>query len=343
MPMRPSENEILALVKRVHFEKRCVRWPDNYDMDYRLIPMRGFTAGPDGKLVPNGGDVEWADNGAIKRMGGLRFHTAEKNLADKFSKHLGENTRYLSGGKSRPVEDAPYQITGAPAVTLLNALFDEQLGAKPSNSNAKRNGPLRNSLRQAALTRWNNLFEKRHGRQFGMDNRGVVQDWASKDHDLRRLQLDTLPQLPPLSMSENDALVFRGLLPKPANENRIHFGLPYDVKSASRLSMAADCLKGNGSTGQAAKAQTSEAMLTDSPEDILLLREEKEHFARSKSELTADDVQVVDAFLSAENFIQLGRETGDEGKHERTQERNAQRRVLYVAAKYSEIRDRIAA
>jgi hypothetical protein len=343
MPMRPSENEMSALVKGVHFEKRCVRWPDSYDMDYRLVPKRGFTVGPDGKLVPNGGDVEWADNGAIKRMGGLRFNTADKDLVDKFSKHLGEKTQYLSGGKWRPVNNGEYEITGAAPVTVLNALFDKQLGAVPSNINAKPNGLVRSRLRQSALDRWNKLFKRKHGTDFGIDKCGAVQDWASKNYDLRSLQLDTLPRLPPSSMSENEALVFCGLSPKPANENRIRFGLPYDVKSASRLSMSADGLRGNASTGQAAKAQTSEAMLTDSPEDILLLREEMEHFARSKSELTPDDLNVVESFFSSAHFVQVGRETGDEGKHERTQEKNGQRRVLQVAAKYEAIRDRIAA
>jgi hypothetical protein len=344
--MRPSEDEMMDRIVSVHFEKRYVAVPGSYNMEYRLIPKRGFTVGPDGKLVPNGGDVEWDDkNDAIKRMGHLRFHTANKDLVDKFSKHRGEMTKYVSGGKWRPVNNGEYEITGAaPAVTVLKALFDKELGAVPSNSDAKPNGLLRNRLRQSALDRWNKLFKRKHGRDFGMDDKcGVVQDWASKDYDLRSLQLDTLPELPPLSMSENEALVFCGLPPKPANDNAIRFGLPYDVKSASQLSMSADGLRGNASTGQAAKAQTAMAMLADSPEDILLRREEKEHFDRAKSELTPDDVQVVESFLSAANFIQVGRETGDEGKHKRTQEKNAKRRVLHVAAKLDAISARIAA
>jgi hypothetical protein len=249
MPIRPSENEILARVESgVHFEKR-------------LVAHRDFI-GPDYKLVPKGGDVERDDSGVIKRMGGLRFNTVNKNLADRFSKHRGEMTQYLSGGKWRPIQDTPYQISGGPpSITVLNALFDKQLGAMPSNTNAKPNASIRNSLRQAALCRWNRLFEKLNDRKYGADKDGL-RNWASKDYDLRRLQLDTMPQLPPLSMSETEARMFCGLPPKPANENRICFGLPYRTISGAQLSMAADRLVGNASTGQPAQHPAAAGLLS---------------------------------------------------------------------------------
>jgi hypothetical protein len=341
MEMRPSRNEMSALVKGVHFEKRYVTRPDSYDMDYRLIPKRGFTVGPDGKSVLQGGDVEWADNGAIKRMGGLRFNTADKDLADKFSKHRGEKTQYVSGGQWRWEKDAPYEITGGPpAVTVLNALFDKELGAKRSNSDIKKwTHPERNALGHKAKERWEKLELRLYGSLYGEGN-------VYRHYSERRLQgneLDTLPVLPTASMSVNDALVFCGLEPKPANENRIRFGLPCGTISAAHLSMAASCMKPNAATGKAAKAQSSAAMSPAGPDGILLRREGKERFDRAASELTPDEVKVVESFLSAENLAQVGRETGDEGKHHRTQEINGQRRVLQVAAKFEAIMSRIAA
>lgn len=341
MPMRPSENEMLARVISVHFERRYVARPDSYNMDYRLIPKKGFTVGPDGKSVPLCGDVEFAENGTIKRMGHLRFHMNDKDLADRYSKHRGEMIEYFSGGKFRPVNDASYQITGGPpAVTVLNALFDKELGAKVSNSDLKKWKPAeRSELEQKAETRWEKFEVELYGSVYGEGKERC-------EYYERRLQgteLEAWLILPSVTLTLNEARAFCKLPPVPANENRIRFGLPYDVKSAGRLSMSADGLRGNASTGQTAKAQTATAMLTDSPRDVLLRKEENELRDRAKSELTPDDVQVVESFLSAANFIQVGRETGDEGKHERTQEKNAQLRVLHVAAKLDAISARIAA
>jgi hypothetical protein len=74
---------------------------------------------------------------------------------------------------------------------------------------------------------------------------------------------------------------------------------------------------------------------THNPEDIFLENESRIALSRTISELSSDEIRVLDSPLSAENFAEVGRKTGDEGKHERTQERNGRARILAVATKLS--------
>jgi hypothetical protein len=113
----------------------------------------------------------------------------------------------------------------------------------------------------------------------------------------------------------------------PGNDDHIYSGLPWQIWKPEHL----DCSKG------------SSPLLDDSPEEYLIEKESRRDLCSAKSALSTDEIRVFDSFLCAENLAQLGRETGDEGKHERTQERNAQRRILQVAAKLDANVNRIAA
>jgi hypothetical protein len=104
---------------------------------------------------------------------------------------------------------------------------------------------------------------------------------------------------------------------KPANDNQVHSGLPWVLPAPDYL---------------VTKASPS---LVATPEDLLLENESRAALGAAKSELSSDENQVIESFLSAESLAHVGRETGDEGRHERTQERNGRARILAVAAKLS--------
>jgi hypothetical protein len=84
-------------------------------------------------------------------------------------------------------------------------------------------------------------------------------------------------------------------------------------------------------------------LFAESPEEFLIETHSRKNILAAKSELSADEVLVLDSFLSSRSFAVLGSKTGDEGKDERTQERNGKRRFLEVAAKYSAILTKMAA
>jgi hypothetical protein len=113
----------------------------------------------------------------------------------------------------------------------------------------------------------------------------------------------------------------------PANDSRVYSGLPWKLWRPDYLATS-----GKGSP-----------LFADSPEEFLIETHSRKNILVAKSELSADEVLVLDSFLSSESLAKLGSKTGDEGKHERTQERNGKKRLLQVAAKYSAILDRIAA
>jgi hypothetical protein len=113
----------------------------------------------------------------------------------------------------------------------------------------------------------------------------------------------------------------------PANDNRVYSGLPWKLWRPDYLPTS-----GAGSP-----------LLSDSPEEFFIENHSRKTILAVESELSADEVLVMDLFMSSESFAVLGSKTGDEGKHERTQERNGKQRLLQVAAKYSAILDKIAA
>jgi hypothetical protein len=114
----------------------------------------------------------------------------------------------------------------------------------------------------------------------------------------------------------------------PSNDNRVYSGLPWVLWRPEYV---------------ATKSGAGSPLLVDSPEDFLIEKLSRKLIEATKAELGPEKVLVLDSFLSSESFAVLGSKTGDEGKHERTQERNGKRRFIEVATEFSEISARIAA
>jgi hypothetical protein len=344
--MRPSENEMLSRITGAQFDAA---------VEPRDPTGRYVNQNPKSRIVPMGGDIEYGQvNGLaeslppVSRIGYLRFATHDHDRNNPESLFRGELIGYLSmNGKLHRVKDqagTPYARGGPPAVTVLNSLFDKELGAKVSESNVvKLSVAERCENEQKAQARWTRL-ESELGlchctvRCLG-GNRCRLYNYNSR----RGSRLDALPPLPNPSMSLNAARLFCELELIPANDNAVRFGLPRFTVSASHLSMSADYLKENARTGKVAKVQTSASLLADSPEDILIRNEERRHFADALSKLSQDERDVLESASYAANYAQVGRETGDQGKSEKTQERNGQARIRQVTAKLSSILDGIAA
>jgi hypothetical protein len=114
----------------------------------------------------------------------------------------------------------------------------------------------------------------------------------------------------------------------PSNDNRVYSGLPWTLWRPDYL---------------VPKNDRPSPIFADTPEEFWIENHSRENIQAAKSELSADEVLVLDSFMSSMSFGVLGSKTGDDGKHERTQERNGKQRLLQVAAKYSAILAKIAA
>jgi hypothetical protein len=294
---------MLTPFKGVNFEKRYVAVPDCSNMEFRVVPKRAC-----------GGDVEWYNDGAPKRIGHLYFN------------QLGHLTEYAdAAGHKRPIKDqpgTPYQVNGPPSITVLNALFDKELGARASRSDVRKLPKFERAEREKRATdRWKRLFRV----QFGNEYDGTIDD-------LRRMNLDR----PPLACCSRP--------PKAANDNLIRFGLPYGTLSAAHLSMTAGNLVPNAATGLIAKTQTALAIVDNpNPEAVLILRQDLEQFKKDKSLLSAEDLQAFESGAYAANNAQIGSETGDSDKSKKTQERNGWERFRRATANFAAISEGLAA
>jgi hypothetical protein len=141
---------------------------------------------------------------------------------------------------------------------------------------------------------------------------------------------DRLPTLKPdpafftSSITINAARALHNV--KAANDNRIYSGLPRVLWNPTYIT-----------------ASKGSPLLDDGPEERLIENRSRINIQVAKAQLSSDEVLVLDSFMSSESCTDLGRKTGDEGKHERTQERNGKRRLIEVATKYASILDKMAA
>jgi hypothetical protein len=258
--------------------------------------------------------VEYAKNNKppftppIRKLGGLRFATAD--IGEIGNNYRGE---LLATTSHNGIEYRPRDGIRKSKVVLTNKQRKQiKTGEAYRYANLCRD----NGVDADAVT-------KRRIEPLSQADRAT--QWADKAKQARTFWLTGCstkldPAFFTASMSLKKAQDTHGVK-EPANDIRIYSGLPWKLWPPVYLATS-------GSTSP---------LFADSPEEFLVETHERKDIRAAKSALSPDDVMVLDSFVSSESCAVLGSKTGDEGKHERTQERNGKERLLRVAAKYAAI------